>query len=214
VGKELTRLFNELSGYALEKKYKRLLVAPRYLRKGLLNLIKTEIKNHEAGKPARIRLKLNSLVDEIIIDALYRASMAGVPVEIWVRGICTLIPGVAGLSETIKVTSVLGRYLEHSRIFWFDNAGSPAVYIGSADMMHRNLDRRIEVLVQITDPHHISQLESQLDRGMSNERQSWSLRLDGSWTRHFRDDSGELLGDVQNDTMQDISARKRGGIVA
>jgi len=182
VGKELTRLFNELSGYAIEKKYRRMLVAPRYLRKGLLNLIKAEVKNHTADKPARIRLKLNSLVDEIIIDALYRASMAGVPIEIWVRGICTLIPGVPGLSENIRVTSVLGRFLEHSRIFWFDNAGSPTVYIGSADMMHRNLDRRIEALVQITDKHHLAQFDLQLSRGMSPRMESWVLNNDGQWT--------------------------------
>jgi len=210
VGKELTRLFNELSGYAIEKKYKRMLVAPRYLRQGLLRHIRGEIKNHDAGKPARIRLKLNSLVDEVIIDALYRASIAGVPVDIWVRGICALIPGQKGLSDTITVKSVLGRYLEHSRVFWFENAGDPIVYIGSADMMHRNLDRRIEALVQITDSAHISQIEQQLNRGMSDTVQSWTLESSGEWLRHSRAKDGSPLADVQNETMVDIMTRKRG----
>ena len=210
VGKELTRLFNELSGYAIEKKYKRMLVAPRYLRKGLLRLISNEIANHEAGKPARIRLKLNSLVDEVIIDALYRASMAGVGVEIWVRGICALLPGVEGLSDNITVKSVLGRYLEHSRIFWFENAGEPIVYIGSADMMHRNLDRRIEALIQITDQSHIDQCDGHLSRGMSDDMQSWSLDNTGAWVRHSRGKDGTLLGDVQQDTMIEIINKKRG----
>jgi polyphosphate kinase len=210
VGKELTRLFNELSGYAIEKKYKRMLVAPRYLRNGLLKHIADEIKNHLAGKPARIRLKLNSLVDEIVIDALYRASNAGVPVEIWVRGICALIPGQPGLSDNITVKSVLGRYLEHSRIFWFENAGKPTVYIGSADMMHRNLDRRIEALLQITDPTHIDQLDRQFARGMSDTMQSWSLTPEGEWIRHSHADDGTTLGDVQNETMMEIMGRKRG----
>ena len=210
VGKELTRLFNELSGYAIEKKYKRLLVAPRYLRKGLLRKISDEIKNHEAGKPARIRLKLNSLVDEVIIDALYQASIAGVPVDIWVRGICALMPGVPGLSETITVKSVLGRYLEHSRIFWFENGGKPMVYLGSADMMHRNLDRRIEALINITDPSHIEQLDTQLNRGMSDHVQSWSLQLDGAWVRHSHDSAGAPLADAQHETMVEIMSRKRG----
>jgi polyphosphate kinase len=210
VGKELTRLFNELSGYAIEKKYRRMLVAPRYLRNGLLKHMADEIANHQAGKPARIRLKLNSLVDEIIIDALYRASMAGVPVEIWVRGICALIPGVPGLSENIAVKSVLGRYLEHSRIFWFDNGGKPTVYIGSADMMHRNLDRRIEALLQITDRHHIDQLDRQFTRGMSDDMQSWSLTSEGTWEHSSHAQDGSTLGDVQNETMMDIMGRKRG----
>jgi polyphosphate kinase len=210
VGKELTRLFNELSGYAIEKKYKKVLVAPRYLRKGLLRRISDEIKNHEAGKPARIRLKLNSLVDEIIIDALYRASMAGVPVEVWVRGICALVPGVQGLSENITVRSVLGRYLEHSRVFWFENAGDPLVYIGSADMMHRNLDRRIEALINITDPAHIEQLGHQIDRGMSDQVQSWSLHSDGTWQRHSHTAEGTPLLDLQHETMVEIMNRKRG----
>lgn len=210
VGKELTRLFNELSGYAIEKKYKRMLVAPRYLRQGLLRHIRSEIKNHDAGKPARIRLKLNSLVDEVIIDALYRASIAGVPVDVWVRGICALIPGQKGLSDTITVKSVLGRYLEHSRVFWFENAGDPIVYIGSADMMHRNLDRRIEALLQITDSAHISQIEQQLNRGMSDTVQSWTLKSSGEWLRHSRAKDGSPLADVQNETMADIMTRKRG----
>ena len=210
VGKEITRLFNELSGYAIEKKYKRMLVAPRYLRQGLLRHVKNEIKHHEAGKPARIRLKLNSLVDEIIIDALYRASRAGVPVEIWVRGICALVPGQPGLSETITVKSVLGRYLEHSRVFWFENGGNPIVYIGSADMMHRNLDRRIEALLQITDNAHIGQIDRQLSRGMSDDMQSWSLNSEGEWLRHSSAKDGTPLADVQNETMIEIMARKRG----
>lgn len=210
VGKELTRLFNELSGYAIEKKYKRMLVAPRYLRQGLLRHIRDEIKNHEAGKPARIRLKLNSLVDETIIDALYRASMAGVQVDIWVRGICALIPGQKGLSDTITVKSVLGRYLEHSRVFWFENAGNPIVYIGSADMMHRNLDRRIEALLHITDETHIDQIDQQLNRGMSDAMQSWTLLASGEWLRHSSAKDGTPLADVQNETMADIMTRKRG----
>ena len=214
VGKELTRLFNELSGYAIEKKYKRMLVAPRYLRKGLKKLIQNEIDHHEAGQPARIRLKLNSLVDESIIDSLYRASRAGVPIDIWVRGTCALIPGIPGLSETIRVVSVLGRYLEHSRVFWFENNDNPLVYIGSADMMHRNLDRRIEVLMQITDPHHVEQLGAQLDRGMREDVQSWRLDSDGVWQRHSRLENGSLLADVQHETMMEMMSRKRGATIS
>src|SRR5690606_394512 len=134
VGRDLTRLFNELSGYAIEKKFKRLLVAPLHLRKALLKRIATETENARAGEPAGIRIKVNSMVDEAIIDGLYRASQAGVPVDVWVRGICSLKPGVEGLSEHIRVRSILGRYLEHSRVFRFENAGDPHVYIGSADM--------------------------------------------------------------------------------
>src|SRR6185437_14400345 len=119
VGRDLTRLFNELSGYAIDKKFKRMLVAPLHLRKGLLRLIDKERRNAAAGKPARIRIKVNSMVDEQMIDALYRASQAGVPVEVWVRGICALKPGVEGMSENIRVRSVLGRFLEHSRAFVF-----------------------------------------------------------------------------------------------
>ncbi len=141
VGKDLTRLFNELSGYGIEKKFKRLLVAPLHLRKGLLKRIAVETQNALDGKPSGIRIKVNSIVDEKIIDALYRASNAGVPVQVWVRGICSLTPGQPGLSENIEVRSILGRYLEHSRVFSFVNDGDQATYIGSADMMHRNLDR-------------------------------------------------------------------------
>jgi polyphosphate kinase len=177
VGKDVTRLFNELSGYAIEKKFKRLLVAPLHLRKGLLAHIDHERENAESGKPSGIRIKVNSMVDEQIIDALYRASNAGVPIEVWVRGICALKPGIAGLSENIRVRSVLGRYLEHSRMFLFANDGDPLAFIGSADMMHRNLDRRVEALVRLTEPAHIEYLHAHFDRGMSDESSSWHLGL-------------------------------------
>lgn len=211
VGKDLTRLFNELSGYAIEKKFKRLLVAPRYLRKGLLKDIAREAANARDGKPSGIRIKVNSMVDEQIIDGLYRASQAGVPVEVWVRGICSLKPGVPGLSENIRVRSILGRYLEHSRIFRFENGGDPLLFIGSADMMHRNLDRRVEALVRLTAPAHIAELDELFDLAMNDDTSSWWLGPDGEWTRHDRADSGEPLLDLQNDLMRQIGARKRTG---
>jgi len=209
VGRDLTRLFNELSGYAIEKKYKRLLVAPRYLRKGLLKLIATETKNARAGKPSGIRLKLNSIVDEAIIDALYQASMAGVPIDLVVRGICALVPGREGLSETIRVRSVLGRYLEHSRIFSFHNDGDPQVYIGSADMMHRNLDRRIEALIRLSDPAHIAQVDELFERHLHDDAASWHLHPDGTWQRHHLDGAAGDLDDVQNGLMKSIADRRR-----
>ncbi|KQO94501.1 RNA degradosome polyphosphate kinase [Leifsonia sp. Leaf264] len=211
VGKDLTRLFNELSGYAIEKKFKRLLVAPLHLRKGLLRHIATETKNALDGRPARIRIKVNSMVDEAIIDALYRASNAGVPVDIWVRGICSLMPGVPGMSENIRVRSILGRYLEHSRIFSFLNGGDPHVFIGSADMMHRNLDRRVEVLVRLTEPEHLTEIDGFFSRAMDERTPSWWLGDDGVWVRHHLDEDGVPLDDMQNTLMHEIGARKRPG---
>ncbi len=154
VGADLSDLFNRLSGYSRRETYRRLLVAPKSLRDGLVSRILKEIQHHRAGRPAFVRIKVNSMVDEAVIDALYRASQAGVPVDVWVRGICAIRPGVTGLSENIRVRSILGRFLEHSRVFAFGNGGEPEVWIGSADMMHRNLDRRIEALVRVVDPGH------------------------------------------------------------
>lgn len=211
VGKDLTRLFNELSGYAIEKKFKRLLVAPLHLRKGLIKLINQETKNAHAGLPARIRIKINSMVDEQIIDALYRASQAGVIVEVWVRGICSLKAGVPGLSENITVRSILGRYLEHSRIFMFDHGGDPQVYIGSADMMHRNLDRRVEALVRLTDESHIFELTTLFDLAMDEDTSSWWLEPDGTWTRHTQDSEGKPLRDMQDHVMTETSKKRRVG---
>jgi polyphosphate kinase len=213
VGKDLTRLFNELSGYAIEKKFKRLLVAPLHLRKGLIKRIHIEADNARNGMPSGIRIKLNSIVDEAIIDALYRASEAGVPVELVVRGICGVKPGVEGLSGNIEVRSILGRYLEHSRIFSFINGGDPQVYIGSADMMHRNLDRRVEALVRLTDPEHLREIEDLFDLAMSDETAHWKLAADGSWTRHYRAEDGSLLEDLQNVLMRQIAQRKRSGVI-
>ncbi|MFC5790117.1 RNA degradosome polyphosphate kinase [Agromyces tardus] len=207
VGKDLTRLFNELSGYAIEKKFKRLLVAPLHLRKGLLKQISTEIRNAEQGRPSGIRIKVNSIVDEAIIDGLYRASNAGVPVEVWVRGICSLRPGIEGLSENIRVRSILGRYLEHSRVFSFLNDGDPQVFIGSADMMHRNLDRRVEALVRLTDPEHIAEIDGMFDQAMDERTSSWWLDGDGTWTRRSTDAAGAPLDDLQSRRMQRIAQR-------
>ncbi|KHK96232.1 polyphosphate kinase [Microbacterium mangrovi] len=209
VGKDLTRLFNELSGYAIEKKFKRLLVAPLHLRRGLLRHIDRERRNALAGKPARIRIKVNSMVDEQIIDALYRASQAGVPVDVWVRGICSLKPGVPGLSESIRVRSILGRYLEHSRIFSFANDGDEIVYIGSADMMHRNLDRRVEALVRVIHPPHVKELDDLFTLAMSDETASWHLTADGVWERHAVGADGARLADLQDLTMAAVQKRRR-----
>jgi polyphosphate kinase len=210
VGRDLTRLFNELSGYAIEKKFKRLLVAPRYLRKGLIEAIENEALNAQQGRPAAIRIKINSMVDEEIIDALYRASNAGVPVDVWVRGICALRPGVPGFSENIRVRSVLGRYLEHSRVFMFANNEEPVAYIGSADMMHRNLDRRVEALVQLSRPEHIDYLNGIFALGMSDQASTWHLESDGVWTRRHRDAEGNELVNVHDAVMDGIQHRRKG----
>ncbi len=209
VGEDLTKLFNLLSGYASEPKYKAMLTSPGGVREGLSERIQREIDNHKAGKPARVALKLNSLVDERIIDQLYLASQAGVPVDVLVRGMCALKPGIKGLSETIRVRSVLGRYLEHSRIFYFENSGNPDVFIGSADMMHRNLDRRVETLVKIVQPDQIEQLRTILNLGFSDEIASWHLQADGTWLRKSTAASGEKLADLQDQMMFQALSKKR-----
>ncbi|QKJ24913.1 RNA degradosome polyphosphate kinase [Aquiluna borgnonia] len=209
VGEDLTKLFNQLSGHTAAPDYRSLLVSPNGVRDGLTERIRREIANHQAGKSARIRFKMNSLVDEQIIDELYRASMAGVSVEILVRGMCALRPGVPGLSDHIRVHSVLGRYLEHSRIFAFDNAGDPDVFIGSADMMHRNLDRRVEALVKIAQTDQIRQLHEIFDLGMSESVAVWELKANGGWSRETHNVVGEKLLDMQDVLMEKTLARKR-----
>jgi polyphosphate kinase len=145
-----------------------------------------------------VQIKVNSMVDEAIIDSLYRASQAGVKVDVVVRGICSLRPGVPGLSDNITVRSILGRFLEHSRVFAFANGGDPVVYIGSADMMHRNLDRRVEALVQLSSTDDISYVLDLLRRYMAPETSSWHLDNEGVWTRHHLADDGKPLEDVQS----------------
>ncbi len=198
VGQDLTRLFNQLSGYAPRSRFRRLLVAPRSIRSGLIERIEAEIAGHRAGREAWIKIKVNSLVDEATIDALYRASQAGVPVDVIVRGICAIRAGIPGLSENIRVRSILGRFLEHSRIFAFAGDGDqPEVWIGSADLMHRNLDRRVEVLVRIVQPDHIGFLTDLLDRSVAPTTSTWHLMPDGTWERHQFDDDGRPLEDLQ-----------------
>ncbi|MCD9154142.1 RNA degradosome polyphosphate kinase [Aeromicrobium duanguangcaii] len=192
---DLTELFNSLSGFALTSDYDSLLVAPRLLRSGLLDRIDREIARHREGRPARIAFKLNSLVDEAIIDKLYEASRAGVEVDLIIRGICALRPGVPGLSERIRVRSVLGRFLEHSRVFAFGADDEREVWIGSSDLMHRNLDRRIEVLVKVPSPEHVQQLFDLLALMASDATLSWHLGPDGAWTRVDGADVQEILID-------------------
>ena len=205
VGEDLTKLFNHLSGYAPEATFKSLLVSPNGVREGLTELIEQEIAHHKSGKKARISFKVNALVDEEIIDSLYKASMAGVPIDILVRGMCALKPGVPGLSETIQVHSILGRYLEHSRIFSFLGGGDPKVYLGSADMMHRNLDRRVEVLVRLSEPEHVGSIQGMFELAMSKQVASWQLESSGNWLRSQFDSEGTKLSDFQDTMMNSIT---------
>jgi polyphosphate kinase len=208
VGEDLTKLFNHLSGYAPEAKFKTLLVSPVGVREGLTDLIDQEIVHHAAGKPSGIDIKVNALVDEAIIDSLYRASIAGVPVRVLVRGMCALKPGVKGLSENIRVRSILGRYLEHSRVFSFVGGGEQQTFIGSADMMHRNLDRRVEVLVRLIEPEHLDRTNTMFTLAMSEDMSGWDLANTGIWVRRKFDSSGEPLGDFQDAVMQSITQRQ------
>ena len=197
VGDDVSNLFNALSGYSLHTEYARLLVAPHSVRIGLVERIEREIEHHREGRPARIRMKCNALVDERVIDALYRASQAGVQVDIWVRGICAMRPGVFGLSEMVRVISILGRFLEHSRTFCFENGGDPETWIGSADMMHRNLDRRVETLVRLKDPEHIASVNDLFDLAFDPKTSVWDLHPDGTWARRTNAPDGSPLREYQ-----------------
>lgn len=178
---DLTRLFNQLSGFAPQSTYSRLLVAPRTLRSGLIEKIDREIENARNGKPSGIQFKLNSILDEGFVSKLYEASQAGVQIELLIRGICAVQPGIKGVSENIIVKSILGRFLEHSRIYHFKNGGEDEYLIGSADLMGRNLDRRVESLVMIQRKEHQLRLQGILDLGLSDETSSWSLQ-ETTWT--------------------------------
>ena len=194
---DLTKLFNQLSGFAPQSTYSRLLVAPSTLRSGIIERIDREIENHKAGKAAGIQFKLNSILDEGFVEKIYQASQAGVKIDLLVRGICAVQPGIKGLSENITVKSVLGRFLEHSRIFHFVNGGNNEYWIGSADLMGRNLDRRVESLVRIDKKEHQHRLQEILDLGLSPDSSSWQLS-GTDWVRVSKNSKGQALLDVHS----------------
>ncbi|MBY6350140.1 RNA degradosome polyphosphate kinase [Rhodococcus corynebacterioides] len=198
IGADLTDLFNSLTGYSRKENYRNLLVAPFGVRAGIVERIEAEVRAHREGRESRIRLKANALVDEQVIDALYWASSEGVRVEVVVRGICALKPGVPGLSENIEVRSILGRFLEHSRVLHF--RAIDEYWIGSADMMHRNLDRRVEVMAQVRDGRLTEQLGAMLDSAMDTTTRCWVLQSDGSWSASPA--SGETVRDHQVSLMR------------
>jgi polyphosphate kinase len=199
---DIAYLFNLLSGYSSNEEYDKLLVAPHSVRSGIIKRIKKEIENKKLGKPSGIRIKCNSLVDEQTIDALYDASNNGVTVELVIRGMCALKPGVMGLSENITVRSILGRFLEHSRIYEFANDGNKEVWIGSADLMHRNLDRRVEALVQLEDKEHVSYLSGLLDLQLADNTSHWILDKNAKWIRQNIDNDGNVFQDVQEQLIK------------
>jgi polyphosphate kinase len=207
LGEDLNKLFNQLSGFAPQYSYNRLLVAPRSIRPGLLEKIDREIKNKQSGKHAFIRLKLNNLLDEEFVEALYKASCAGVEIDLVIRGICALVPGISGLSENIRVRSVLGRFLEHSRIFHFANGGQDEIYIGSADLMDRNLNRRVESLVKITKDEHKKSLMQIFNQYTASTTAAWHLLPTGKWLLVDKDSNGEQLSDLQAMIIQAYRAK-------
>ena len=200
IGADLTDLFNLLTGYSRQREYRRLLVAPEYLRPEMLELIRGQAR--EGG---RIVLKMNALVDPDMVDALYEASQAGAEIDLIVRGICCLRPGIPGLSERIAVRSLVGRYLEHSRIFRFGERAEATHYIGSADLMQRNLDRRVEALVPVADPSLAARLDQVLDVLMQDDMLSWTLGADGTWTKA----RGERGIDAQQ-RLQELAVERAG----
>ncbi len=197
LGQDLLKLFNHLSGVHSESHYSRLLVAPHGIRKNLLEKIERERRNHLDGKPSQIRWKLNSLVDNQMIDALYQAAKDGVPIEIYVRGACSFRMSKVAQFRNVHVRSILGRFLEHSRIYNFHNAGNPEFYIGSADIMERNLDRRVEALIRVEDPAHKSELASILELSASPRFRKWEMAEDDTWHYIKNGTEGKALEDFQ-----------------
>jgi polyphosphate kinase len=205
IGADVADMFNFLTGFARPRRYRRVLIAPAHLRDGILAEIERTVAAHEAGKPARIRMKMNSLVDKRCIQALYEASMAGVPVELNVRGPCGLRPGVPGVSENIRVVSIVGRFLEHSRIFAFERDGETTVYIGSADLMPRNLDTRVELVSPVRDETLAADLLDTLDRCFADDVNAWELNAEGAYIR--RTPAGPEPRSVQRELMTGHAAR-------
>ncbi|MBF2020628.1 MAG: polyphosphate kinase 1 [Hydrococcus sp. C42_A2020_068] len=189
LGADLTDLFNFLTGYSRQKSYRKLLVAPVNMRDRMVAMIRREAEHCRKGKSGRIVAKMNALVDAQIIETLYEASQAGVQIDLIIRGICCLRPGIEGVSENIRVISIIGRFLEHSRIFYFQNGGEEEVYIGSADWMTRNLSRRVEAVTPIDDPEIAKELEEILGIMLSDNRQAWELQPDGSYIQRHPTDS-------------------------
>ena len=205
IGADVADMFNFLTGFGRPRRYRQVLVAPAHLRDGILAEIERTIEAKREGKRARIALKMNSLVDRRCIRALYQASQAGVPVELNVRGICCLRPGVPGVSENIRVVSIVGRFLEHSRIYGFERDGTQQIYIGSADLMPRNLDTRVELLAPVRDPSLRDDLLDTLERCFADDSNAWDLGQDGSWTR--RTPQGPEPRSVQRELMTGHAAR-------
>ncbi len=197
LAEDLVELFNYLTGFSKQQSFRQLLVAPVTLRKGIEKLIRREIKNCEKGKSGHIKAKMNSLVDPNIVALLYEASNAGVRIELIVRGMCCLYPGRKDVSENITVVSVIGKFLEHSRIFWFGNNGKPEVYIGSADWMRRNLDRRVEAVTPINAPHLQKRLENLLDLYLRDNCQSWTMKSDGSFVKRQTQKTDKICAQTQ-----------------
>ena len=183
LGADVTELFNVLTGLSRQRQFRRLLVAPHSLRARFLDLVEREIGHASAGRPARIILKLNAIVDVAVIEALYKASMAGVDIELIVRGACSIQPGLSGISERIRVRSIIGEFLEHSRIWSFENGGEREWYIGSADLMDRNLDRRVEAVTPIEDHEAQGRMTRIIDVMLADDRRSWQLQPDATWVR-------------------------------
>jgi polyphosphate kinase len=181
VGQDLTRLFNFFTGHSMHEEYRELLVAPGNMRERFTDLVRREADHAEAGREARIVAKMNALEDPEMVAELYRASMAGVDVDLVVRGLCRLRPGIEGISENVTVRSVVGRFLEHSRIFRFANAGAPDYYIGSADWMTRNLDRRVEAVTPVEDPELRAELDVVLETLLADDRKAWTMDADGNY---------------------------------
>jgi polyphosphate kinase len=207
LGEDVSELFNLMTGYSRQHELQLLCAAPYGLRDALARRISREIAHARAGRPARIVMKMNSLVDPAMIRALYEASQAGVAIDLIVRGICCLKPGVPGVSDHIRVRSLIGRFLEHSRIFHFHNDGRAEYLIGSADLMPRNLDRRVEATVPVLDPALRSRLQHVLDLCLADQRQAWELRGD-EWTRLLPESAGDRPG-IHEELMREAIERSR-----
>jgi polyphosphate kinase len=206
IGADVAEMFNYLTGYGRPRRSRKVLVAPFNLHEGILSEIERTIDAHSEDRPARIRMKMNSLLDAPSVKALYRASQAGVRVELNVRGICALRPGVPGVSENIEVVSVVGRFLEHSRIFSFERGGEEHIFIGSADLMPRNLYNRVELVTPVQDPRLRAELRDVLDRSLADSANAWVLDSDGRWTRRSPE-SGEQARSVQRELIERHLAR-------